>query len=96
MVVILVNAFFAFFQERHAEKAVEALSEYLPLQARVVRDGVRKYVDARDLVPGDVIVVAEGDRVSADARLLSGSVESDASPSSTSIRLCAACRPWTA
>ena len=79
VVVILVNALFAFLQERHAEQAVEALSAYLPQQARVLRDRAEKYVDARDLVPGDVIVVAEGDRVSADARLVSGSVEMDIS-----------------
>jgi calcium-translocating P-type ATPase len=77
--VIAVNAVFAFYQERHAEKAVEALSAYLPQQARVVRDGVARSVEARVLVPGDVIVVSEGDRVSADARLLSGSVEMDVS-----------------
>lgn len=79
VVVILVNALFAFFQERHAEKAVEVLSAYLPQQARVVRERAKKLIDARELVPGDVTTVAEGDRVSADARLLSGSVEMDVS-----------------
>ena len=77
--VVLLNALFAFVQERHAERAVEALAAYLPPQARVRRDGEECTVDARELVPGDVIVVAEGDRVSADARLLSGSVEMDIS-----------------
>jgi calcium-translocating P-type ATPase len=79
VVVILINAWFALVQERHAERAVEALSAYLPPKAQVVRDGVRSEVLARDLVPGDVIVVCEGDRVSADARMLSGSVEMDIS-----------------
>lgn len=79
VVVILLNAGFAFIQERHAEQAVEALSEYLPSHARVLRDGVETQIDARDLVPGDVMVIAEGDRVSADARLLSGSLEVDTS-----------------
>ncbi|RYP84052.1 cation-transporting P-type ATPase [Nocardioides guangzhouensis] len=77
--VILLNALFAFFQERHAERAVEALSEYLPPHATVLRDGRPVRVEARELVPGDVIVVGEGDRVSADTRLLSGSVEVDLS-----------------
>ncbi|WP_205759898.1 HAD-IC family P-type ATPase [Arthrobacter sp. PAMC25564] len=77
--VILLNAGFAFLQERHAERAVEALSAYLPPQARVLRDGEEKQVQARLLVPGDVLVVREGDRVSADARLLEGSVEMDVS-----------------
>ena len=79
VVVIGINAAFAFAQERHAEKAVEALAAYLPPTARVLREGVAQDVDARDLVPGDVIMVAEGNRVSADARILSGSVEMDVS-----------------
>lgn len=79
VVVIWVNALFAFVQERHAEKAVEALTAYLPQQARVLREGRATTVAARDLVPGDVMVVAEGDRVSADARMLTGSVEMDTS-----------------
>jgi calcium-translocating P-type ATPase len=78
-VVVLVNAVFAFVQERHAENAVEALSAYLPQTACVLRDGRRTQIDARELVPGDVILVSEGDRVSADARMLSGSVELDVS-----------------
>ncbi|UUL77905.1 HAD-IC family P-type ATPase [Pseudarthrobacter sp. Fe7] len=77
--VILLNAAFAFLQERHAEHAVEALAAYLPPSARAVRDGKEALVDARLLVPGDVIVVGEGDRVSADARLLEGSLEMDVS-----------------
>jgi calcium-translocating P-type ATPase len=77
--VVLVNAVFAFVQEQHAEKAVEALSAYLPQQARARRDGVVRVLDARELVPGDVISLTEGDRVSADARLLTGSLEMDVS-----------------
>ncbi|MEA5153502.1 cation-transporting P-type ATPase [Raineyella sp.] len=77
--VILLNAGFALLQERHAERAVEALAAYLPLTARVIRDGQESELDARSLVPGDVIVVREGDRVCADARLLAGSVEMDMS-----------------
>lgn len=77
--VILLNAVFAFFQEQHAEHAVEALAAYLPSHAGVLRDGVRREVDATDLVRGDVLIVEEGDRVSADARLITGSVEVDMS-----------------
>jgi len=79
VVVILINALFAFAQERHAEKAVEALAAYLPLQVRVVREATSRLVEVRELVPGDVIVIEEGERISADARLLSGSVEIDLS-----------------
>ncbi|MBX5470604.1 MAG: cation-transporting P-type ATPase [Thermoleophilaceae bacterium] len=78
--VILLNAVFAIFQERQAERAVEALREYLPPQAAVVRDGRVQQVSAAELVPGDLLVLAEGDRVSADARLIEGSLEVDMSP----------------
>ncbi|MEZ5100902.1 MAG: cation-transporting P-type ATPase [Thermoleophilia bacterium] len=79
LVVILLNAAFAIAQERHAERAVEALRSYLPDRAIALRDGRPTEVDVRELVPGDVIVLAEGDRISADARLLDGAVEVDAS-----------------
>jgi calcium-translocating P-type ATPase len=77
--VVVLNALLAFWQERHAEHAVEALAEFLPQTATVRRDGKRVTVDARTLVPGDVLIVAEGDRICADARLLSGAVEIDMS-----------------
>jgi len=79
VVVVIVNALFAFVQERQAERAVEALAAYLPQRASVLRDGVRQDVAARDLVPGDVILVEEGERICADARLLCGAVEVDLS-----------------
>jgi calcium-translocating P-type ATPase len=77
--VIVLNAVFAFVQEQQAERAVEALARYLPAQATVLRDGREQLVDAERLVPGDVLAVTEGDRISADARLLSGGVEVDLS-----------------
>ncbi|MEU7872936.1 cation-transporting P-type ATPase [Dactylosporangium sp. NPDC049140] len=79
MIVVLVNAVFAFVQEQQAERAVEALAAYLPQQATVLRDGVRTAIPAADLVPGDVLVVEEGERICADARLLTGGVEVDLS-----------------
>jgi magnesium-transporting ATPase (P-type) len=75
--VIVLNAVFAFVQELQAERAIEALASYLPAQATVRRDGHRQLIDARQLVPGDVLLIAEGDKISADARLLTGSVELD-------------------
>ena len=77
VVVVVLNAGFAFMQETQAERAVEALRRYLPLQATAIRDGTEQDVDATSLVPGDVIVLREGDRISADARLLDGGVELD-------------------
>ncbi len=66
--VILLNGLLAFFQEQQAEKAVEALGRYLPDRATVLRDGSVCHVPATEIVPGDVLVLAEGDRVPADAR----------------------------
>ncbi|MEU2254973.1 cation-transporting P-type ATPase [Nocardia xishanensis] len=79
VVVIMINAAFAFAQERHAEQAVEALAAYLPMRARVVRDGAITGIEATGVVPGDVLVIAEGDRICADARLLDGGIEVDLS-----------------
>ncbi len=79
LAVIVLNALFAFAQERQAERAVEALARYLPQQASVLRDGSRQVIDSRELVPGDVLLLAEGDRISADARLLDGSLDVDLS-----------------
>ncbi|RSM49347.1 magnesium-transporting ATPase [Actinoplanes sp. ATCC 53533] len=77
--VILLNAAFAFVQEMQAERAVEALAAYLPATARVLRDGVLAEVPARDLVRGDVIELAEGDGICADARLITGRISVDMS-----------------
>ncbi|MGW5345636.1 cation-translocating P-type ATPase, partial [Streptomyces sp. NPDC004050] len=77
--VVLVNAGFALVQERQAEKAVETLARYLPTRAEVIRDGQPQHVPARDLVPGDLIVLGEGDRIPADARLTGGGIEADLS-----------------
>ena len=79
LAVIVLNAAFAFGQERQAERAIEALRQYLPQQATVRRDGERMTLAASELVPGDLLCVEEGERVSADARLVDGSVEVDLS-----------------
>ena len=79
VVVIFVNAIFAFVQERQAERAVEALAAYLPSEARVIRDGEELRIPTTELVPGDVLLIEEGERISADARLLEGSLEIDMS-----------------
>jgi magnesium-transporting ATPase (P-type) len=78
--VNLVNGAFSFWQEYRAERATAALTRLIPLQARVVRDGVERSVPAEELVPGDLLLLAEGDRISADARLLeSASLQVDES-----------------
>src|SRR5581483_1491509 len=77
--VVVLNAVFAFAQERQAERAIEALRAYLPPHALVLRDGRRQTVDAVALVPGDLLLLAEGDRISADARLVEGALDVDLS-----------------
>jgi calcium-translocating P-type ATPase len=77
--VILLNAAFALVQERQAERAVEALAAFLPERVTVIRDGRRQPVEARGLVPGDVVCLAEGDQVPADARVVSGRLQIDSS-----------------
>ncbi|MFO0903082.1 MAG: cation-transporting P-type ATPase [Pirellulales bacterium] len=68
--VALLNGLFAFAQEYRAERAMEALRQLLPQQVCVRREGGVRQTPARELVPGDVLLVAAGDRVPADARLL--------------------------
>ncbi|MCX6093138.1 MAG: cation-transporting P-type ATPase [Candidatus Bipolaricaulota bacterium] len=68
--VIVINAIFSFWQEFRAEKAADALKKLLPQFARVLRDGHEAKIPAEELVPGDVIILSEGDHISADARLV--------------------------
>jgi calcium-translocating P-type ATPase len=79
LLVILLNAVFAFVQELQAERAIEALAQYLPQQVTVLRSGEPTPIRAADLVPGDVVVLEEGERIAADMRLISGAVEVDLS-----------------
>jgi magnesium-transporting ATPase (P-type) len=72
LAVVVLNAAFAFVQEVQAERAVDALAAFLPATARVQRDGVRVDVAATDVVPGDLLIVTEGDRICADARIVGG------------------------
>ena len=67
--VILINAIFAFLQEYRAERAVQALRGMLPAKAWVLRDGQQQQIARSELVPGDVLVLEEGEQVPADARL---------------------------
>ncbi len=68
--VIIINALFSFWQEYQAEKATEALKKILPSTAKVIREGKEREILAADLVPGDLIVLEEGDNISADSRLV--------------------------
>ncbi|HSF58660.1 MAG TPA: HAD-IC family P-type ATPase [Candidatus Binatia bacterium] len=69
LTVIVVNGLFAFLQEYKSDRALEMLQQLIAQRCRVIRDGNSSEIEARDLVPGDVIVLEEGDLVPADARL---------------------------
>ena len=69
VVVVVLNAVFAFAQEYRADRSAERLRDLLPVRVRVRRDGETATVDAEDLVSGDVVLVAAGDRVAADLEL---------------------------
>ncbi len=70
--IVTANAFLGVAQERKAGKSLEVLQELAAPQARVIRAGRTTKINAAALVPGDVIVLEAGDRVPADARLLTG------------------------
>ncbi len=70
--VVVLNTLLGFVQEWRAEGALAALRKMSAPHARVLRDGSSQEIDAADVVPGDVLVLETGDRVAADARVLSG------------------------
>jgi H+-transporting ATPase len=72
LVLLVMNAVIGFWEEYQAGNAIEALQKKLALHARVRRDGVWHTVQARELVPGDIIRIRLGDIIPADARLLDG------------------------
>jgi magnesium-transporting ATPase (P-type) len=68
--VVLINAIIGFVQEGKAERALEAVRAMLAATAIVLRGGQRREIAAAELVPGDIVLLAAGDRVPADLRLL--------------------------
>jgi len=70
LAVVFVNIFVSLFQESRAEKAMETLKSWMPEYAKVIRDGELKKISVREIVPGDIVFVEEGDRIPADARLI--------------------------
>jgi len=70
-IVVLIDVIFSFVQERRAEDAIAKLKDLVVQESSVVRDGDVHKVAAGDLVPGDIVILREGDRIAADARLVS-------------------------
>jgi len=70
LAVVLLNAVMGHVQQARAEKALSALRQMAAAHANVIRDGERQRIAAREVVPGDIIRVEEGDTVPADARLI--------------------------
>ncbi|MDH5329001.1 MAG: HAD-IC family P-type ATPase [Aquincola sp.] len=70
LVVVIVNALVGAFQEGRAERSMAALRRLAALHVRVLREGSEQVLEARDVVPGDIVLLAAGDAVAADARLI--------------------------
>jgi calcium-translocating P-type ATPase len=71
--VVFLNTIIGFVQESRAAAALESLKSFSPAMARVVRDGVQIDIQAREIIPGDIILLESGMRVPADARLVDSS-----------------------
>ncbi|MFH0971277.1 MAG: cation-translocating P-type ATPase [Candidatus Micrarchaeota archaeon] len=70
LAIVVINAVIGVLQEYNANKAIEALRKLVQAKARVLRDGKEREIPTSDLVPGDIIIINEGDKIPADARLV--------------------------
>jgi len=70
LAVVLLNAGMGYIQEARAESALAALKNMAAARSHVIRDGVRRSVPASEIVPGDIILIEEGDTIPADARVI--------------------------
>jgi len=70
LIIVVLNAIFGFFQEYKAEKAMAALKKLTAPKAKVIREGKINEIDSIYVVPGDILVLNEGDKVAADCRLI--------------------------
>ena len=68
--IVVVNAGFSFWREHRTEQAMHALRQLLPSNTRLMRDGKEVSVPTNEIVPGDILILAEGDSIPADARIV--------------------------
>jgi Ca2+-transporting ATPase len=81
LLIVVLNALLGFFQESRAERSVRALMALAAPESTVIRDGERQRIAARDIVPGDIVMVEAGDKIPADARLIeSANLHTDEAP----------------
>ena len=66
----ITNSAFSYWREHRAEQAIEKLRHLLPSYAHVIRAGTDVHIPASDVVPGDLLILAEGDNIPADARVI--------------------------
>lgn len=71
--VNIINGLFSFWQERAAKRATDTLNNMLPSYVEVIRNGKKKQINSKELVPGDVFVLQAGNSIPADARIISAS-----------------------
>ena len=69
-VIVILNAIIGFIQEGKADEAIEALKNFAAPDAQVIRDGKEITIKAKEIVPGDILVISEGDMLAADGRLI--------------------------
>ena len=72
-VIVILNAIIGYVQEGKADSAIEALMNFAAPEAQIIRDGKEITVKARDIVPGDILLIHEGDMIAADARIIEAS-----------------------
>ncbi len=70
LVIVILNSIMGVIQEVKAEKAIEALKQMTPPKAKVIREGKTKDINAKELVPGDMVILEAGNIVPADCRLI--------------------------
>jgi len=70
LLLTITNSAFSFWRENRAEKAIEKLRNLLPAYAHLTRNGTEAHIPASQVVPGDVLILAEGDNIAADARVV--------------------------